>query len=88
MKDLKKKLNAFMQVCYHLMVGNQPKTQEESYICICDTLVMFRCAPPIIVRMAFNFYLEILIVCDGHVFKRYPFLIYFLANIWQMLHLQ
>ena len=45
MKDLKKKLNAFMQVCYHLMVGNQPKTQEESYICICDTLVMFRYAP-------------------------------------------
>lgn len=42
MKDLKKKLNAFMQVCYHLMVGNQPKTQEEAYICICDTLVMFR----------------------------------------------
>ena len=42
MKDLKKKLNAFMQVCYHLMVGNQPKTQEEAYVCICDTLVMFR----------------------------------------------
>ncbi len=42
MKDLKKKLNAFMQVCYHLMVGNMPRVQEEAYVCICDTLIMFR----------------------------------------------
>ncbi len=44
MKDLKKKLNALMQVCSHLMVGNQPRTQEEAYVTICDTLIMFRCA--------------------------------------------
>ena len=41
MKELRKKMNTFMLVCFDLLQNNQDRIQESAYVTICDLLIVF-----------------------------------------------